>query len=249
MERRCAHNPLFGEPRHITTVDKFQGRQNDCALAKLIYVTHLLDILLSLVRTKSVGHLRDARRLIVAMSRARLGLYIFCRKPLFENCHELKSVFSDLCSRPDHLMLVENEFYPTQRKVVSLLKNWSYNNQLDSQPTLFQVSDIAHMGQIVTTLMTSVSLREAKLQEQIQVAAMQVAAAEAEERATRKAAKRAAKEAAAKEAAAKLEAAAKEAAAKGIASIEAASTVSPMETDAAPAPPTSNNPEPMQTDK
>lgn len=30
-------------------------------------------ILLSLVRTKTVGYLRDVRRLIVAMSRARLG--------------------------------------------------------------------------------------------------------------------------------------------------------------------------------
>ena len=36
-------------------------------------------ILLSLVRTKTVGHIRDVRRLIVAMSRARLGLYIFGR--------------------------------------------------------------------------------------------------------------------------------------------------------------------------
>ena len=44
----------------------FLGQQNDY-------------ILLSLVRTKTVGHIRDVRRLIVAMSRARLGLYIFGR--------------------------------------------------------------------------------------------------------------------------------------------------------------------------
>ena len=50
----------------VETVDKYQGSQNDY-------------ILLSLVRTKHVGHLRDVRRLIVAMSRARLGLYIFGR--------------------------------------------------------------------------------------------------------------------------------------------------------------------------
>jgi intron-binding protein aquarius len=50
----------------IETVDKYQGSQNDY-------------ILLSLVRTKSVGFMRDVRRLIVAMSRARLGLYVFCR--------------------------------------------------------------------------------------------------------------------------------------------------------------------------
>lgn len=48
-------------------MDKYQGAQNDY-------------ILMSLVRSRSVGHLRDVRRLVVAMSRARLGLYIFGRK-------------------------------------------------------------------------------------------------------------------------------------------------------------------------
>ena len=61
----CA-NPLYGLPAAVTTVDRYQGQQNDY-------------VLLSLVRTKAVGHLRDVRRLIVAMSRARLGLYIFAR--------------------------------------------------------------------------------------------------------------------------------------------------------------------------
>jgi hypothetical protein len=27
VEQRCAHNPLFGRPARITTVDKFQGQQ------------------------------------------------------------------------------------------------------------------------------------------------------------------------------------------------------------------------------
>ncbi len=63
---RCASHPLFGVPNKVETVDKFQGSQNDY-------------ILLSLVRTTAVGHLRDVRRLVVAMSRARLGLYVFCR--------------------------------------------------------------------------------------------------------------------------------------------------------------------------
>lgn len=40
----------------ITTVDKYQGQQNDF-------------VLLSLVRTRVVGHLRDVRRLVVALSR------------------------------------------------------------------------------------------------------------------------------------------------------------------------------------
>jgi hypothetical protein len=64
-------------------VDKYQGQQNDY-------------ILLSLVRTKAVGHLRDVRRLVVAMSRARLGLYIFARVSLFKNCFELTPAFSQV---------------------------------------------------------------------------------------------------------------------------------------------------------
>jgi hypothetical protein len=35
LQRRCAHNPLFGEPARVTTVDKFQGQQNDCTCVHL----------------------------------------------------------------------------------------------------------------------------------------------------------------------------------------------------------------------
>lgn len=42
------------------------------------------------MRTNHFGHLRDVRRLVVAMSRARLGLYIFGRAGLFANCFELQ---------------------------------------------------------------------------------------------------------------------------------------------------------------
>lgn len=80
----------------VTTVDKFQGQQNDF-------------ILLSLVRTRFVGHIRDVRRLVVAMSRARLGLYIFCRRDLFEQCYELQPTFRQLLQRPDYLALELSE--------------------------------------------------------------------------------------------------------------------------------------------
>jgi hypothetical protein len=43
-----------------------------------------------------VGHLRDVRRLVVALSRARLGLYVFGRRALFENCYELRPAFDKL---------------------------------------------------------------------------------------------------------------------------------------------------------
>lgn len=64
----------------VTTVDRYQGQQNDF-------------IILSLVRTKHVGHLRDVRRLVVAMSRARLGLYVLARVSLFQSCTELQPAF------------------------------------------------------------------------------------------------------------------------------------------------------------
>ena len=85
-------------------MDKYQGQQNDY-------------ILLSLVRTHNIGHLRDVRRLVVAMSRARLGLYVFARVNLFKNCFELTPAFNLLCSRPvDGLHLCPNEVYPTSRQ-------------------------------------------------------------------------------------------------------------------------------------
>lgn len=46
------------------------------------------------MRTRTVGHLRDVRRLVVAMSRARLGLYVFARTSLFANCFELTPAFN-----------------------------------------------------------------------------------------------------------------------------------------------------------
>ncbi|KAI3917851.1 hypothetical protein MKW92_020187 [Papaver armeniacum] len=91
ISKRCSH-PLIGPPNKVTTVDKFQGQQIDF-------------ILLSLVRTHFVGHLRDVRRLIVAMSRARLGIYVFCRRSLFEQCYELQPTFKLLLQRPDQLGL------------------------------------------------------------------------------------------------------------------------------------------------
>jgi len=69
INMQCAEHPLYGIPHKITTVDRYQGSQNKF-------------ILLSLVRTKTVGHVRDVRRLVVAMSRSKLGLYIFCRESL-----------------------------------------------------------------------------------------------------------------------------------------------------------------------
>lgn len=105
INRRCVPYDFIGPPHKVATVDKFQGQQNDF-------------ILLSLVRTRFVGHLRDVRRLIVAMSRARLGLYVFCRRSLFEQCYELQPTFRLLLERPDCLALnVEEATSLTNRPV------------------------------------------------------------------------------------------------------------------------------------
>ncbi|CAK4138093.1 unnamed protein product [Aphanomyces euteiches] len=85
----------FGLPSPITTVDQFQGQQNDY-------------VLLSLVRTKEVGHIRDVRRAIVAVSRARLGLYVFGKKALFGPCVDLTSIMTPL-SHATLLELVPSE--------------------------------------------------------------------------------------------------------------------------------------------
>ena len=71
---------IFCYIHQVTTVDRYQGQQNDY-------------IILSLVRTKHVGHIRDVRRLVVAMSRAKLGLYILARVSLFKRCIELQPAF------------------------------------------------------------------------------------------------------------------------------------------------------------
>ncbi|XP_076638535.1 RNA helicase aquarius isoform X1 [Colletes latitarsis] len=122
---RCASNPLIGRPNKVTTVDKYQGQQNDY-------------ILLSLVKTRAVGHLRDARRLVVAMSRARLGLYVFARVSLFKNCFELTPAFDQLMQRPLKLQLLPQEHYPTDR----------LNDAIPSTPPM-EIEDMPHMAKFV----------------------------------------------------------------------------------------------------
>jgi intron-binding protein aquarius len=74
-------------------------------------LTHTPDIILSLVRTKAIGYLRDIRRLTVALSRARLGLYVLGRRSVFESVFELKPAFDVLFTRPDELALVTGEMF------------------------------------------------------------------------------------------------------------------------------------------
>ncbi|KAJ5580048.1 uncharacterized protein N7459_006033 [Penicillium hispanicum] len=123
LNHRCAKNPLFGMPKIVTTVDRYQGEQNDY-------------VLLSLTRTRTVGYLRDVRRLTVALSRARLGLYILGRREVFESCYELKPAFDLLLQRPDKLMLAPGEMFPTTRA-------------LDADVEGTPMESVEHLGQYV----------------------------------------------------------------------------------------------------
>jgi len=80
-----------------------------------LYANKYSDIILSLTRTSRVGYLRDIRRLTVALSRARLGLYIVGRREIFESCLELREAFELLLKRPDKLALVTGELWPVER--------------------------------------------------------------------------------------------------------------------------------------
>lgn len=95
-----------------------------------------VDVILSLTRTSRVGYLRDIRRLTVALSRARLGLYILCRREVFESCYELKEAFDRLLKRPDKLTLMTGETFPTQRL-------------LDDEAEGTEMEGVEHLGQYV----------------------------------------------------------------------------------------------------
>ncbi|KAF2097522.1 hypothetical protein NA57DRAFT_41462 [Rhizodiscina lignyota] len=126
LTHRCKDNRLFGMPRIVATVDKYQGEQNDY-------------ILLSLVRTSRVGYLRDIRRLTVALSRARLGLYVFGRREVFESAYELKEAFDLLLQHPTKLTVVTNEMYPTSRVLVDKVE----------KGRMAEMEGVEHLGQYV----------------------------------------------------------------------------------------------------
>lgn len=99
----------------------------------------LLDVILSLTRTSRVGYLRDIRRLTVALSRARLGLYILGRRAVFESCYELREAFQLLFRREDKLQLVTGEVHPTGRRL----------QEGDEVPGTTEMVGVEHLGQYV----------------------------------------------------------------------------------------------------
>lgn len=139
VRQRCADGtPLAGvRPGAVATVDQYQGQQNDY-------------VLLSLVRTSAIGHLKDVRRLIVAVSRARLGLYVFGRLETFD-AEELQPVFDQANKATEQttaLQLVVGENHPTDRKA----------QESADKERIFTVEDVEQMGSIVEQMLEELAV-------------------------------------------------------------------------------------------
>ncbi|TPX49552.1 hypothetical protein SeMB42_g02582 [Synchytrium endobioticum] len=172
LAQRCEMNPLYGRPASVQTVDKYQGQQSDF-------------VILSLVRTSTVGFMRDVRRMIVAMSRARLGLYVLCRVKLLETCTELHSIFSRLLVRPTELWVRPSEIYSgnigrtvEDRRVVydEKTKQWKAVFEDDGgkkEEKSFEMAGLSHLGSYISQMYEQQKARIAGLQEAKAAAAEQ----------------------------------------------------------------------------
>lgn len=89
-----------------------------------------------MTRTKRAGYIRDLRRLTVALSRARLGLYVLGRRAVFESVFELQQAFEKLFSRPTNLSIVTGEMFPTTRAT-------------DADVPGVEMTGLEHLGQYV----------------------------------------------------------------------------------------------------
>ena len=148
---RCSKNRLFGMPRIVATVDKYQGEQNDY-------------VILSLTRTHRPGFLRSIRRMTVAFSRARLGLYVLGRREILEQCPELGEFVRRLCpegrypegvtsaatdgesdvqQNRDTLSIVTNELFGPH------LGNPASARKVDDEVEAVQMVSVEHLGQYV----------------------------------------------------------------------------------------------------
>ena len=115
----------------------------------MAHIRHCSDIILSMTRTSRVGYLRDIRRMTVALSRARLGLYVVGRRDVFANCYELKRLFAPLLARPDKLVLVSGEYWPSSRE--NKAPNVS-SAELGEGMAESVIEGVEHLGQYVFTL-------------------------------------------------------------------------------------------------
>ena len=112
MNTRCGFNKeLYPLPRDVKTVDEFQGSQNDY-------------VILSLVRSKSIGHLENLGRLIVSLSRARCGLFVIADLNNFKKLYSFNRSFEGYID--------SNIEYPNKkgsRNSLKLVTNEQYGNK------------------------------------------------------------------------------------------------------------------------
>lgn len=87
----------------------------------------------------------------MALSRARLGLYIVGRREVFENCYELRQAFELLLRRPDKLALVTGELWPAERPLADGLEK--------EVPGEAVMESVEHIGQYVFE-MTSTRVKQ-----------------------------------------------------------------------------------------
>jgi len=73
----------------------------------------------------------------VALSRARLGLYILGRREVFETVPELREAFDILLNRPDKLQLVIGEMFDTATRTV------------EAETDATEMDGVEHLGQYV----------------------------------------------------------------------------------------------------
>lgn len=97
----------------------------------------------------------------MALSRARLGLYILGRRDVFEACYELRPAFELLLQRPDKLVLSTGEMWPSTRIQTTELDAAAATAPAEAAPGLQEATmeGVEHLGQFVFE-MTGVRARQ-----------------------------------------------------------------------------------------
>ena len=128
MNLRCVDSPHFGKPNDVTTIEKYAGRECDI-------------VLLSTVRTTQVPEVLESMPdLVGALSRARLGLYVFGSRHPCEESYTLTPFMSNYTNIPKQLCLVGGEQHPSARKI---------NDTSTPGTSMCQVTGVLHMASIV----------------------------------------------------------------------------------------------------
>ena len=92
----------------------------------------------------------------MALSRARLGLYILGRREVFESCFELQQAFDILFRRSDKLMLVTGELWPSKRDL-------SAEEGVETIERETIMEGVEHLGQYVYE-MTNAKLQQLRVE-------------------------------------------------------------------------------------